>query len=161
MIITEQFKTEIYENYRQKVFRYIVSKINNGDLAEELCEDVFLKVYDNLESFDEAKASISTWIYTIARNTLTDYYRTRKVHEEIPEDLEDSYSIEEDICNREMLKNLADALEKLDERSRDIVVLRYYSGLTMKKIAERMNISYSYVQLLHNNALKDMKKYME
>ena len=161
MIITEQFKTEIYENYRKKVFGYIVSKINNGDLAEELCEDVFLKVYDNLESFDEAKASISTWIYTIARNTLTDYYRTRKVHEEIPEDLEDSYSIEEDICNREMLKNLADALEKLDERSRDIVVLRYYSGLTMKKIAERMNISYSYVQLLHNNALKDMKKYME
>ena len=161
MIITEQFKAEIYENYRQKVFGYIVSKINNSDLAEELCEDVFLKVYDNLESFDEAKASISTWIYTIARNTLTDYYRTRKVHEEIPIDFEDSYSIEEDVCNREMLENLADALEKLDERSRHIVIMRYYSGLTMKKIAERMNISYSYVQLLHNKALKDMKKYME
>ena len=84
MVISEQSKTEIYKDYHGKVFGYIISQVSNSDLAEDLCEDVFLKVYEKLDTFDETKASISTWIYTIARNTLTDYYRTRKPFRDNP-----------------------------------------------------------------------------
>ena len=160
MVMTEQLKTEIYQNYHGKVFGYIISQVNSSDLAEDLCEDVFLKVYEKLDTFDETKASISTWIYTIARNTLTDYYRTRKVCEEIPEEYESTISVEDEVCNNEMLDKLANALEKLDERFRDIIILRYYSGFKLTEIAEKMDISYSYVKLLHNNALENMKKYL-
>ena len=160
MVISEQSKTEIYKDYHGKVFGYIISQVSNSDLAEDLCEDVFLKVYEKLDTFDETKASISTWIYTIARNTLTDYYRTRKVCEEIPEEYESAISVEDEICNREMLEKLANALEKLDERSRDIIILRYYSGFKLTEIAEKLDISYSYVKLLHNNALENLKKYL-
>ena len=160
MVISEQSKTEIYKDYHGKVFGYIISQVSNSDLAEDLCEDVFLKVYEKLDTFDETKASISTWIYTIARNTLTDYYRTRKVCEEIPEEYESAISVEDEICNREMLEKLANALEKLDERSRDIIILRYYSGFKLTEIAEKLDISYSYVKLLHNNALENLKNYL-
>lgn len=160
MVISEQSKTEIYKDYHGKVFGYIISQVSNSDLAEDLCEDVFLKVYEKLDTFDETKASISTWIYTIARNTLTDYYRTRKVCEEIPEEYESAISVENEVCNREMLDKLANALEKLDERSRDIIILRYYSGFKLTEIAEKLDISYSYVKLLHNNALENMKNYL-
>ena len=160
MVMTEQLKTEIHQNYHGKVFGYIISQVNSSDLAEDLCEDVFLKVYEKLDTFDETKASISTWIYTIARNTLTDYYRTRKVCEEIPEEYESTISVEDEVCNNEMLDKLANALEKLDERSRDIIILRYYSGFKLTEIAEKMDISYSYVKLLHNNALENLKKYL-
>ena len=160
MIRTDKQKEEIYRDYYGKVYGYFVSKINNSHTAEDLASDVFLKVYEKLDTFDDTKASISTWIYTIARNTLTDYYRTRKVCEEIPEEYESTISVEDEVCNREMLDKLANALEKLDERARDIIILRYYSGFKLTEIAEKLDISYSYVKLLHNNALENLKKYL-
>ncbi len=150
---------QVYEQYHEKILRYIQSKVNNPILAEDLCSDVFLKICEKYGSFDESKASLSTWVFTIARNTLTDYYRTRRVYSEIPETLSDDSDVEESICNAEMLDILADALESLPERERDIIVFRYYSGLTLKAIAEKLNISYAYVKVLHNKALAQMKNY--
>lgn len=158
MIATEEYKAELYTKYQKKVLSYLNGKVNNITLAEDLCADVFLKVYEKLDTFDEEKASISTWIFTITRNLLTDYFRTRKVYDEIPEELSDSSSIEENLCNEEMLDTLATALEKLDERERDIIIFHYYSGMTLTAIAERMGISYAYVKVLHNKALSNMKK---
>ena len=152
---------KVYELYHEKVLRYIRSKVNDRYLAEDLCSDVFVKSYEKADSFDESKASVSTWIFTIARNRLTDYYRTRRVFEEIPETYADDSSVEDNICNAETLEMLADALETLDERERDIIILHYYSKETLKTIGERMNISYAYVKVLHNKALSALEKYFE
>ena len=157
--MTEERKSELYVNYSEKVLRYILGKVGDMDLAEDICSDVFLKVYEKLDTYDETKAALSTWIFTITRNTLTDYYRTRRVSEELPEDLAEDSSVESEICNNEMLEILASALEKLDERERDIIVMHYYAGKTLKEIAETMHISYSYVKVLHNKALDTLKKY--
>lgn len=148
---------EIYENYYQKVLRYLVSKVNDTYLAEDLCSDIFLKIYEKYDSFNSEKASLSTWIYTVARNYLTDYYRSRRVFEEVPEDIEAEGSIEDDICNEETLNELADALEKLDERARKLIILRYYSGHTLKDIGQELGISYAYVKILHNKALGELR----
>lgn len=151
----------IYRDYHGKVFGYIRSKIDSAQDAEDLAADVFLKVFEKLDSFDESRASLSTWIYTITRNTLTDYYRTRKVLAEIPEALEDSASVEDDVCNAEMLDTLANALETLDERERDIIILRFYSGKTLKEITAQMGISYAYGKVLQNKAYEKLKKFFE
>lgn len=160
MIVSDLEKEKIYRDFHGKVYGYIVSKINNQHNAEDLAADVFVKVYEKLDSFDDSKASLSTWIYTITRNTLTDYYRTRRVFEEIPETQTDESSFEDDICNQEMLESLANALETLDERERDIIILRFYSGKTLKEIAAQMDISYAYIKILQNNAFAKMKKYL-
>lgn len=149
---------EIYENYYQKVLRYIISKVNDTYLAEDLCSDIFLKIYEKYDSFDPGKASLSTWIYTIARNSLTDYYRSRRVFEEVPEDIESKESLEDDICSDETLNELAAALEKLDERAQNLIILRYYSNCTLKDIGQRLGISYAYVKILHNKALGELRK---
>lgn len=158
MQVSEEKKTEIYTQYSVKVRGYIYNKVNDSFLAEDLCADVFLKVFEKIDSFDETKASISTWIFTITRNTLIDYYRTRKVSNEIPEDLASEDSIEEEVCNNEMLSALAAALEKLEERERDIIILHYYQGETLKVVGEKLGISYAYVKILHNKALAELKK---
>ena len=111
-------KDKIYREYQGKIYGYALSKVNNPQDAEDITSDVFLKVYEKLVTFDETKASLSTWIYTITRNTLTDYFRTRKVFSEIPEIIEDGFSVEDEVCNAEMLETLADALETLEERER-------------------------------------------
>ena len=159
MICTEQERSSIYEQYSGKILAYIKSRITNHHTAEDICSDVFLKVYQKLDTFDETKASLSTWIYTITRNTLTDYYRTNRISEEIPETMADGTSLEDDVCKNEMLETLADALEKLDERERSLIVFRYYSGMTLKEAAEKLGISYSYAKILHNKALKELQNF--
>ena len=160
-MITDTQKEALYREYHGKVFGYIRSKISNAEDAEDLTSDVFLKVYEKLDTFNESKSSLSTWIYTITRNTLTDYFRTRKVFAEIPETIEDETSVENEICNAEMLETLADALETLEERERDIIILRFYSGKTLREISSQMSISYAYVKVLQNNAFAKIRKIFE
>jgi len=155
--VTNDSRTEIYETYHSKVQNFIYSKVNDMYLAEDICSDVFIKVYEKYDRFDESKSSLSTWIFTIARNTLIDYYRTRHVHEEVPEDMALDSNVEEEVLNNEMLEGLAAALERLDERERDLIILHYYSGLKLNEIADKLNISYSYVKILHKKALVELK----
>lgn len=157
--MTEIAQAELYEQYQNKVLRYLQSKVNDSYLAEDLCADVFVKIYEKLDTFDETKASISTWIFTVARNTLTDYFRTRRVYEEVPEDLTEGGSIEDELCGEEQLETLADAMESLDERQRDIIILHYYRRMTLTEIAKQIGISYAYVKVLHNKALSQMKNF--
>ena len=150
-------KEIIYRDYHGKVHGYIRSKIANPQDAEDLTSEVFVKIYANLDTFDEKKASLTTWIYTITRNTLTDFFRTRRVFEEIPETYSVDDSVEEELCSEEALEKLADALEKLEKRERDIILLHYYSGRSLKEIAEKLGISYTYVKVLQNKALAKLK----
>lgn len=149
---------QIYEKYNKKIYGYFISKTNHKEISDDLTSEVFIKVFEKLDSFDEKKASISTWIYTIAHNKLIDYYRGIKPVSVLEDDYLAEDDIEEAVCNQETLEMLADALEQLDERDRELIILRYYSGKTLKEIAVIMQISYSYVKMLHNKALKELKK---
>ncbi len=154
-------KEQIYMQYKDKVFAYIRNHVNSPEDAEDLCSDVFVKIYDKLDTYDESKARISTWIYSVTSNTVIDFYRTNHIHSEIPEDLSDTRStIEEEYLNNESLGELAKALTSLPEEQRDIIVLRYYKGLTLQEIAEKMNLSYGVTKLRHREALGRMQEYL-
>ena len=128
MVYSDEEKNKIYTDFHKKVARYIAGKVPNPQDAEDLVSCVFMKVFQKLDTFDESKASLSTWIFTITRNTVYDFYGTRKDFSELPEDIATDSNIDENLLNEEMLEQLADALESLDERSRDLIILHYYSG---------------------------------
>lgn len=151
----------IYIEFKDKVTRYVRGKIGSEYDSEDVVSDVFVKVFNGLSDFDENKAKLSTWIYTITRNAVIDYFRASKRLCELPEELCSEDDTEQKLINTEMLERLADALERLNERERDIIVLHYYSGRTLKVIAQIMSISYSYVKLLHSDALKALRKYID
>ena len=157
--MTEQEKTKVYEDYHLKVRNFILSKVNDFNLAEDLTSDIFLKVYKNIDKFDPKKSSISTWIFTIARNSLIDYYRTRKVEAELPEDL--TYEIEEDICTEDNLNSLKEGLKSLSDKERNVILLHYYSKMTLKDTAIKLNISYAYAKILHSKALLKLRKFFK
>lgn len=144
---------EIYREYYDKVFRSIYSKVCNETIAEDLTANVFVKVYAKWDTFDGNRASISTWIYRIAQNTVIDYYRTRKVYGEVPETLAEDHSIDDELLNNELLEELAEALKKLPQRDRDLIILHYYNGLTLKEAALKLGMSYSNAKLVHNKSL--------
>ena len=151
---------QVYQDYSKKVMGYIRPRISNPSDAEELHSTVFMKVFEKFDSFDQTKASVSTWIYTIARNTLIDFFRTRKVMDE----LGDEDIVEEDafqgILDEETLGELAEALEKLPQRERDLIILHYYHNLQLKEIALKLHMSYSNCKIVHNKALMKLRQYL-
>lgn len=152
---------EIFSKYHDKIEHYIWGKVCDRYTAEDLTSIVFLKIYEKMNSYNEEKASISTWIYTIANNTVIDYYRTHKIPEEISEEIAQLGEIDEDIIKEEELTSLADALKKIPERERDILILRYYDNLTLKEIALKMGMSYANAKIVHAKALVHMKELID
>lgn len=157
---TKEDYERIYLEYHDKVFRYIFGKVNHYHNAEDLCSVVFLKVFQKIDDYDGSKASVSTWIYTITRNTVIDYYRTRKDLCELPETLA-FCDMDPDCCTNENLEMLTFALERLEARQRHLIILCYYNGYTLKQIAEKMEMSYSNIKIIHSKALKELRRYME
>lgn len=142
-----------YRLYHDRILGYIRAKVSSAAEAEDICSAVFLKVHTKIAEYTPQKSAFSTWIYTIARNAVIDYFRTAHRHEQIDEEIafaEDDY---ENILREETLGELASALEKLPQRERDIIILHYYFGKTLKEVAAKMNISYSSIKFIHNRAI--------
>ena len=148
---------DIYLAYHDKVSAYIRGKVENHHDAEDLVSQVFEKVYGKLNTFDETKASLSTWIYTITRNVVTDYYRTRRIHASYDE----AYELPAPEKDRDELDTLADALMTLRARERDLILLHYYKGLTLKEVAAKMGMSYINAKVIHKKALSGLKIYFQ
>lgn len=144
---------QIYEEYYRRVMGYISARIRNHADAEDLCADVFEKIAMKLPEYDETKAAIGTWIFTITRNRVIDFYRRSRPTEELDENLSDSAELDEDLLNSETLGELGDALNSLPRELTDILILRYYNGLPLTEVAKKMNLSYGAVKLRHQNAL--------
>jgi len=149
---------QIYLEYSGKVMGYIRARVHGYADAEDLCADVFEKVQRKLSEYDASKASVSTWIFTITRNTVIDYFRRYKAFSEPDENLSDDSEVDEGLMNAEMLDELADALDALPDELRTLIVLRYYDGKPLTEVAEVMGLSYGAVKLRHQSALTKLRK---
>ena len=148
----------LYAQYSSKVMGYIHARVRNRADAEDLCSDVFEKIQRKLGDFDSSKASVSTWIFTITRNTVIDHYRRSRPAEELDENLSDDTELDEGLLNSESLSELAGALRALPTEMRDIIVLRYYDGKPLTEIAGLMGLSYGAVKLRHQAAIAKLRK---
>ena len=133
MFTTEQ----IYLQYHDKVRAYVRGKIQDPHDVEDLVSAVFMKIVQKLDSYDPAKASVSTWVYTITRNTVTDHFRTQRTLVTLEDYMVDEQPTE---LSDDALDSLADALLALKEKARDLIVLHYYTGHTLKETAEMMGM---------------------
>ena len=150
----------LYAEYAGKVRGYVFGKLSNRDDAEDVVSDVFLKVYEKYPTFDADRASVSTWVYTITRNTVIDYFRIHRTCAELPEDLPDEGGVDDGLLRQESLQVLGAALSRLDDRLRALIVLRYYKRMSLKDTAARLGVSYAYVKVLHKEALRLLREYM-
>ncbi|MBR2275182.1 MAG: RNA polymerase sigma factor [Lachnospiraceae bacterium] len=153
-------KEQLYTEYHDKVYAYVIHRVRSTEDAEDVVSEVFIKVLGKLDSFDESKAKLSTWIYQIAKHTVIDYYRKYRISEELPEELMKDDEIDEGLLNEETLVELANALKRLDEEQREIIVRRYYNCQTLQDIAASMSLSYGVVKLRHKEALGRLERYM-
>ena len=141
----------IYEEYFDRIYYKVVSVVKNESDAEDICQDTFISVYKNLEKFRE-ESNIYTWIYRIAINKTYDFFKKRKLEFEINDDV---LPLPEDI-NFDSKVILEEKLKLLEEKEREIVVLKDIYGYKLKEIAEIKNMNLSTVKSVYYKALKDM-----
>ncbi len=160
-MIPESESDKIYAQYRNKVFGYVYAKVRDRTEAEDIVQSVFMKVFRNIGSFDPAKASLSTWIYTITRNTVYSYLEKKYDCTEVEwsEDIADpSESPEKLVESKEQLSVLAKALQALPMEERSVIILIYYHGQSKKATAARLGITYSRLRYLHDRAVSKLRE---
>ena len=154
----------IYLEYKEKVFRYVRAKVENAADAEDVTSEIFLKIQTSLGSYDEEKATLSTWIYTITHNAVCNYYRAAS-QRALPLDenvlCSDTDDVMTEIENEILKEKLAIALETLSEREQDVIVLYYYHEIPLRDIAIKMGITYTNAKFIKHQAISKLKLAMK
>ncbi len=156
---------EHYESYKHKIYSYFCYRTNADTLlAEDLTSETFLKALKKRDQFDQTFA-FSTWIFTIARNTLYDHFK-KKTPE--TKDLENIEENELGTLNLEpqWIENLDQPLKKsailaalntLPELQKDCILMRYLQDKSTEEIAQITNQSNSYVRMSLSRGLKKIR----
>jgi RNA polymerase sigma-70 factor (ECF subfamily) len=134
-----------YETYGKAVYSYLRFHLPSADIAEDVTADTFLKVFRSADRFDETRGQPRTWIFRIAQNTLRDHQRRSKVRRHVSltsmRDLAaEGPSPEERLLWEEQVARLLVAVTGLSEADREIISLRYGSGLDSAAVAEVLGI---------------------
>ena len=159
--MTEEEKSQIFKDYSEKVLGYIRGKGISPDDAEDLRSNIFVKFYSSLENFDPSKSAPSTWLYRITQTAVIDFFRTKKHFAELNEEMVFVYTNFDNVLTNETLTELGQALMRLDDRERALIVLVYYDGITLKEAAEKINMSYSNSKLVMKKALSQLKDFLK
>lgn len=139
---------DIEEQY-DKIYKYCYFKVHNIHLAEDLTQETFLRYFTQNSYINRGKQL--AYLYTIARNLCTDYYRKRKT-EELPEEVADNPM--EHVENNLYLQM---AVEKLPEEMQELILLHYVNGLTGREISEITGLSRTAIYRREKEALKKLR----
>lgn len=155
----------VYNATSAKLFGIVVRILGRGDLAEEILQEVYLKIWQRAKDFDAARASPITWLATIARNRALDEGRRRGMSsiEDLPSVLEvaSGEDIVGDFLAQDELRRLHLGLARLPVDQRRVVELVYFEGLAREEVARRVGASTATVNSWLRSGLKQLKGALE
>jgi RNA polymerase sigma-70 factor (ECF subfamily) len=133
----------IWEQTSAKLKAFIFRRVEDEDVADDLLQEVFVRVHQNMSTLKDAE-KLESWIYQITRNVIIDHYRSRRIHTELPETLADPLEIfTEDNAVAELSGSMYQMVNELPSPYREALLLTEYGGLTQKDLAQRLGISLS------------------
>jgi RNA polymerase sigma-70 factor, ECF subfamily len=152
---------ELCDHYIPKIYNYILKRVGKVHDAEDVTSIVFEKAISNLGSFDSRKASFATWLYRIAANAVTDFYRSRGRRKETH--LEDDRVTGKQASGGEIERLdlylvMVELIEELPPKYKESVTLRYFAGLKVQEVAEVLNITESAASKRILRGLAELRK---
>jgi RNA polymerase sigma-70 factor (ECF subfamily) len=158
----EEALAQIYEEYFDKIYRYIVLRIGDKIEAEDMTQQVFLKVLKSISSFKWKGVPFSAWLFRIAHNQVVDYLRKKTKRTTVPlneaivssSDLNPQLAIEKKLN----IEQLILATKHLTQAQREVISLRFASELPIAEVAKIMRRSPGAVKALQHSAIVALRK---
>ena len=157
-----QAYARLVEEYKTAIYNLAYRMTGNVQDAQDLAQESFIRAYKNLVVFDPRR-SFFTWLYTISLNLIRNYLKKKGRESSIPvgeNSLSEAVSAsEEQETAREELLEIC--LARLSPRVRELIVLRYYLGLSFEEVAEITGLSTSAVKMRIYRGLEKLQKYFD
>lgn len=152
----------VYWKYMPDVFRFFCYQVGDEALAEDLTATTFVKVWKARSQYDQQRGELTTWLFTIARNTMTDYFRRKRDNlplelVEIPIRASEIRQLEQAVEQLQDIARLRALMELLSEREQELIIFKYGAGLTNRLIAELTDISESNVGTILHRAVNRLR----
>jgi len=161
----------LVQRHKQRIFSFIISKVLDKEIAEDIFQDTFIKVINTLKrgKYNE-EGKFLPWVMRIAHNLIIDHFRRNK---RIPKfnntdefDIfdvlsDEMLSVENQIINNQILDDVRSLIEELPEDQKDVLLMRMYRDMSFKEIAENTNVSINTALGRMRYALINLRKLIE
>lgn len=151
---------ELYDLYFERIYAYVYRKTGDRQVAEDLTSDTFMKALTHIKGYRYTGQPFAAWLYRIASNVVTDFYRARKVNAPLDEGLQlaaDQLGPEEAALRLDDQQAVARAIQTLSPDQQDVILLRFSAGLKLKEIAGIVGKTEGAVKALMFRALGGLK----
>lgn len=154
---------ELFGRYKNKIFLQCRLLVQNTDTAEDLTQEIFIKIFMKINSF-KAESHFSTWVYSITHHTCIDYIRKNKknLYEQLTAELAEA--IEEDQNEDDTIEfsfeKFDKMLKEMEPETRTIIILKYKQNLSIKEMQDHLKIGESAIKMRLLRAREKMRKYL-
>lgn len=161
----EQWIEHLADEYSSSLLRYLMHHTDSREDAEDLLQEVFLSCHKHAGEFDPERCNEQAWLYIIAKRKLVSYYRAKKDTVSLDAMEPDLTPGQDNVAKAANVmacrQALAQALSRLDERSREVVIFRFLKGFSAEETANRLGLSSVNIRVIQNRALSKMNKILE
>lgn len=138
----------LYDQYFEQIFRFVFKRLGGDeDTAGDLTQQTFIKAMANMEKYEDRGFPFSSWLYRIAQNEVSMYFRQQKKHSSVPidesriQEVASEASIFSSHMSMDDQEKLVELLNGLEESHLDLIELRFFQEMSFKEIAEIYSVS--------------------
>ena len=157
----EEAFAQLYEEYFDKIYRYVTLRVGNQMEAEDITQQVFVKTLQSISSFRWKGIPFSAWLFRIAHNQVVDYFRkkSKRITEPLDSSLASSDSDPQLLTEQSLdIKQLVLATKQLTKAQSEVISLRFAGELSVSQVAEVMGKSQGAVKALQHSAIIALRK---
>lgn len=161
----ERAFTHLYDMYSKSLFSVINVLVRNREEAEDVLQDVFVKIWKNIDTYNESKGRFYTWIINIARNTSIDKLRSKNFNNSQKNLSSDNFVNLLDDSNKLTSKvdtiGIQEFVKRLKPKCIQIIDLLFFKGYTQQEASEELDIPLGTVKTHNRNCINDLRTYLK
>ena len=157
--------TLLYDMYSKSLFSVISNLISNRDDAEDVLQEVFVKIWKNIDSYNESKGRLYTWMLNIARNTSIDKLRSKGFNNSQKNLSSDNFvhllDDSNKLVNRIDTIGIREFVEKLKPKCIKSIDLLFFKGFTQQEVSEELSIPLGTVKTQNRTCMNDLRNFLK
>lgn len=156
----EKAITLLYDHYADRLYGVALQMVKDEDLAQDVLQESFIKIWKKSDTYDPTKAKLFTWLLRVVKNTAIDKIRSssKKTKKEIQIDASDVYDIGIKSINPDEI-DVKEHLESIEEKYKIVLEALFFEGMTQQEASEELDIPLGTVKSRLKIGLRELRKY--